>query len=276
MRPSLVEWEFFVLSTELLAYYRQLCGLQFTVVDVETTGHRPPLSRVIEISILHATLADGILHQETHLINPQVRVPAGITRFTGITQEMVDTAPDSAAIWQDCLPLLSQGVLTAHNLSFDYGFIKSEFNFVGVPFYRAEEEQLCTVKLSRLMLAELPSRSLPDLVDHFGFNVGRSHRAEADTQACWMLLQHLLTDIQSVSDEVLLHKFGRQWISLKTAADILQVPTRKAKIWLKEAQVDYRLMGPYNTPKFQRADVEQVYWERVAPQQNPTGKPSGQ
>lgn len=252
-----------MLSTELLAYYRQLSRSRFTIVDVETTGHRPPISRVIEISILHATLEAGILHQETHLVNPQVGVPAGITRFTGITQAMVNAAPYSAEVWRQCLPLLCEGVLTAHNLSFDYGFIQSEFNFVDVPFFRPETEQLCTVKLSRLMLSELPSRSLPYLVDYFGFDVGRSHRAEADTQACWMLLKLLLTDIQTKSDQALLQQFGDQWIPLRAAADILQVSTGQAKVWLKNAQVEFRLMGRYNTPKFQRAAVEQLYWERV-------------
>lgn len=250
-----------MLSTELLKHYRQLSRSRFTVVDLETTGHRPSLSRVIEVSVLQATLADGIVHHQTHLVNPGVKVPAGITRFTGISQAMVDAAPDSVAVWQEYLPLLSEGVLTAHNLAFDYGFLKSEFNFVGVPFIRNEDEQLCTVKLSRLMLSELPSRSLPDLVEYFGFDVGRSHRAEADTLACWLLLKHLLTEFVTASDDVLLRRLGNQWISLRSAAEILQVPTYQAKKWIRAAQLEYRLMGRYNTPKFQRAEIEELYWQ---------------
>lgn len=248
-----------MLSTELLCHYRQLSRSRFTVVDLETTGHRPPYNRVIEVSVLQATLEDGILHQQTHLVNPQVRVPAGITRFTGITQDMVDAAPLAVEVWREYLPLLSEGVLTAHNLAFDYGFLKSEFNYVDVPFARNETEQLCTVKLSRLLLSDLPSRSLPDLVAHFGFDVGRSHRAEADTLACWLLLERLLTEFMTESDEVLLQRLGDQWVSLKTAAEILQVPTYRAKKWIKDAKLDYRLMGRYNTPKFQRAAIEQLY-----------------
>ena len=189
-----------MLSTELLAYYRRISQGLLTVVDVETTGHRPPLSRVIEVSVLQATLAEGIQQQQTHLLNPQVKVPASITRFTGISQAMVDAAPISADVWHEYLPLLNTGILTAHNLAFDYGFLKSELNFVDVPFSRPEDEQLCTVILSRLMLPDLPSRSLPNLVEHFGFDVGRSHRAEADTLACWLLAERLLTEIQQESD----------------------------------------------------------------------------
>ncbi len=253
-----------MLSTELLQHYRQLSRSQFTVVDLETTGHRPPWSRVIEVSVLQATLTDDILHHQTHVVNPGVPVPAGITRFTGITQAMVDVAPRSGEVWQEYLPLLSTGVLTAHNLSFDYGFLKSEFNFVGVPYVRDEAEQLCTVKLSRLMLSDLPSRSLPYLVEYFGFEVGRSHRAEADTLACWLLLKYLLTEFVTASDEVLLRRLGNQWVSLRTAAEILQVPTARAKKWIRDADLEYRLMGSYNTPRFQRSAIEQLYWDHHA------------
>jgi len=254
-----------VLSTDLLAYYRRISHETLTVVDVETTGHRPPFSRVIEVSVLQASLENGIHYQQTHLVNPQVLVPAAITRFTGITQAMVDAAPFSVEIWRDYLPLLSTGILTAHNLAFDYSFLKSEFNYVDVPFSRAEDEQLCTVKLARLMLPDLPSRSLPNLVEHFGFDVGRSHRAEADTQACWLLAKHLLTEIQTGADEDVLSRFQQQWISLKDAATLLNISSKQAKALLRSATIEPRLVGRYRTPLYQRGDVESVYWDQVLP-----------
>lgn len=250
-----------MLSTELLAYYRRISRATFTVVDVETTGYRPPLSRVIEISVLQASLENGVHHQQTHLINPQVPVPAAITRFTGITQDMVNVAPLSVEIWREYLPLLNTGILTAHNLAFDYSFLKSEFNYVDVPFSRVEDEQLCTVMLARLMLPDLPSRSLPNLVEHFGFDVGRSHRAEADTQACWLLAKRLLTEIQTEADENLLARFRQQWLPLKHASTLLKTTNKQAKTWLRNAQIEPRLVGRYHTPMYQRLDVERVYQE---------------
>lgn len=106
-----------MLSTDLLAFYRQVSQQPLTVVDVETTGYRAAGGcRVIEVSVLQATLADGIQQQQTHLVNPQVPVPEMITRFTGINQAMVDQAPLAAEVWHQYLPLLHTGVLTAHNL----------------------------------------------------------------------------------------------------------------------------------------------------------------
>jgi DNA polymerase-3 subunit epsilon len=230
----------------------------FTVVDVETTGYKPPQSRVIEISVLRATLADGIQHQVTHLINPQVLVPANITRFTGISQAMVNGAESPSQVWQSCLPSLSTGILTAHNLSFDYAFLEAEFKQLGIPFMRSTTEQLCTVILARLMLPDLPSRSLPNLVEHFGFEVGQSHRAEADAIACWLLAKRLLTEIQSEPDDVLLARFARQWLPLKTVAEMLGVTTKQARARLDQASLEPRLVGRYQTPMYQRGAIERA------------------
>ena len=212
---------FAVLSTDLLAFYRHVSQQPLTVVDVETTGHRAIACRVIEVSVLQATLTDGILHQQTHLVNPQVIVPAMITRFTGIDQAMVDQAPLAETVWQQYLPLLSDGVLTAHNLAFDYAFLRAEFGHLGIVFARPVADQLCTVILARLLLPDLPSRSLPELVKHFQFPVGQSHRAEADTIACWLLAKRLLTEVQNEPDASLLERFAKQWLPLGDAAALL-------------------------------------------------------
>lgn len=252
-----------LLSTELLDYYRQASLHPFTVVDVETTGFKPDNSRVIEVSVIQATLDTGIQHQETHLINPGVIIPEQITRVTGISQAMITPAETPVTVWQRCLPLLNLGTFTAHNLSFDYGFITSEYRRLGMEFSRPQNQQLCTVILSRLMLPGLPSRSLPNLVQHFGFAVGRSHRAAADTQACWLLAQRLLTDIQSMPDVELLSRFAQQWLPLGDAAVILQCSGKKARSRLNQAGFTPRLVGRYNTAMYRRGDVERCLAEAV-------------
>jgi DNA polymerase III subunit epsilon len=249
-----------VLSTDLLSYYRQLGRSQLTVVDVETTGFYPSDSRVIEISVLQATLADGIQSQQTSLINPKTGIPSKITQITGISQAMVEREGAIAAeVFLQYLPALSAGILTAHNLEFDYPFLRSEYQRLGIVFDRPETHQLCTVQLSRMMLPDLPSRSLPNLVRHFGFVVGRSHRAEADTLACWLLAEKLLTELLNEPDEVLLSRFARQWLPLKEAAKILGCSQPKAKILL--AVVPSRYSDRGRTMLYQRGDVERVLYE---------------
>ena len=256
-----------ILSTDLLAYYRNVSESLLTVVDVETTGSLPYQgARVIEVSILHATLEGGIQHQETHLINPGVRIPPMITRVTGITQAMVSQGLFPEDVWPDCLDRLETGVLTAHNLEFDYSFLQAEYRHLEHSFVRPAEQRLCTVLLSRLLLADLPSRSLPNLVEHFGFDVGPSHRAGADTRACWLLAERLLRQIQSESEAVLIERFGRQWIRLQEAAVILKCPQKSAQKLLDEQDIESRLSKRKNRPLYRRGDVERIMKEREGEQ----------
>ncbi|MEM0980792.1 MAG: 3'-5' exonuclease [Cyanobacteria bacterium P01_H01_bin.58] len=258
-KPTQYQGQSALLSTDLLAYYRNVSQSLLTVVDVETTGSLPDRgARVIEVSILQGTLKDGIQHQETHLINPGVRIPAMITRVTGITQSMVAQGLFPEDVWPECLELLETGILTAHNLEFDYRFLQSEYRQLEHPFIRPMEQQLCTVLLSRLLLADLPSRSLPNLVEHFGFDVGPSHRAGADTRACWLLAEKLLTQIQTEPEETLIEQFGRQWIRLKDAAAILRCPAKKAQMLLEDSGIESRFSKRKNRPLYRRGDVERI------------------
>jgi DNA polymerase III subunit epsilon len=245
-------------AIEQLAFYRQISQQDLTIVDLETTGFAPPTARAIEISILHASLADGIKQQETYLINPGVRVPEQITRITGISPAMVASADDAATVWPACLPLLNQGLLTAHNIAFDYPFIRHELKTQGIEFFRSPQEQFCTVQFSRLMLPDLPSRSLPNLVRHFGFKVGRSHRAAADTMACWLLAERLLTEISQESDDILLQRFRQQWLPLRDAAKLLGCRQATALRQLTAAGLEPRLSQRSQIPMFLRSDVERV------------------
>lgn len=227
-------------------------------MDVETTGGSAQSSRIIEISVLHASLKDGILFQKTDLINPGVPIPAEITRFTGITSAMVLPALSTAEVLPHYWDPLSSHVLTAHNLMFDYGFLKAEYLRLGQVFERPVSQQLCTVKLARLMLADLPSRRLSDLVQHFGFSVGRSHRAEADTMACWLLAQRLLSELNNEEDETLVNRFGNQWLQLADAATLMKCTPMQARQLLEEQGAKPRSSRHRTNPSYRRIDVERI------------------
>ncbi|MEL6605121.1 MAG: 3'-5' exonuclease [Cyanobacteria bacterium J06614_10] len=256
-----------LLSHELLTYYRQVSQSPLVVVDIETTGSLGHNARVIEVSILQASLVGGIEHQETYLINPKVKIPEFITKITGITPEMVYPSPPPEEIWPKCQPLLEgERVFTAHNLDFDYSFLRSEYKRLGIRFYKPPLQKLCTVILSRMLLADLPSRSLPNLIKHFGFDISTSHRAEADTMACWLLAEKLLRQIQSEADDTLLKRFGQQWIRLQDAAKILNCRKEEAQAKLAAAQVESRLSYKRKLPMYRRWGVEAFYYEEQGQQ----------
>lgn len=253
-----------MLAKDLLLHYRALSEQSFTVVDLETTGQAPPEDRAIEVSIVQASLKDGVQHQQTHLINPGVPIPPYIQRFTGISADMIEAAPHAQEVWQDCLPLLSSGILTAHHIDFEYGFIQTEYARLGINFVRSAPAQLCTVILSRLMLPDLASRSLPFLVNHFEFPVDCSHRAEPDALACWLLAEMLLKEIQTEADEVLLARFAKQRMPLEGAADLLGCSAEVALTRLNNAGVIPKISRRTETAMYMRGDVEAILLEGLS------------
>jgi DNA polymerase-3 subunit epsilon len=251
-------------TDHLIAYYRQLAQATLTVIDVETTGPKPPTSRVIEIGILQGSLTEGVTYEDSFLVNPQVRVPAQITRLTGITTTMVESGVLPHDLWPDLISPLGQGVLTGHNLAFDYGFLQAEYRRMNQRFSRPDAQQFCTVILSRLLLADLPSRSLPQLVQHFGFAVGQSHRALADAKACWLLAQHLLTQIQEMSDAQLRRLLAHQWIPLSEAAKGFGYSPRDLQEHLERRGCEYRSSRRSDRYLYRRGDLEALYQEVYA------------
>ncbi|HZG37406.1 MAG TPA: 3'-5' exonuclease [Nodosilinea sp.] len=253
-------------TDQLLAYYRQLPEALLTVVDVETTGSRPPEARVIEIAVVQGSLAQGITQEATFLVNAQVRVPATITRLTGITTAMVEQGAAADTVWQALRSPLDRGVLTGHNLAFDYSFIQAEYERLGQDYKRPVAQQFCTVILSRLLLADLPSRSLPQLVQHFGFDVGRSHRAMADTKACWLLANLLLERLANTSDEALRQQFDEQWVPLREAAKVFGRPRSELQQRLDAQDCERRTSRRGNRHMYRRRDLEALYCELHPPQ----------
>lgn len=253
-------------TDQLLAYYRQLPKALLTVVDVETTGSRPAESRVIEIAVVQGSLETGMTYEATFLVNALVRVPSTITRLTGITTAMVEQGTAAETVWQVLRSPLDQGVLTGHNLAFDYSFIQAEYQRLGQGFQRPATQQFCTVILSRLLLADLPSRSLPQLVRHFGFDVGRSHRAMADTKACWLLANLLLERLANTSDEVLRQQFDEQWVPLREAARAFGHPRTELRQRLDALGCERRTSRRGNRHMYRRRDLEALYYELYPPQ----------
>jgi DNA polymerase-3 subunit epsilon len=160
----------------------------YSIIDVETTGGKAARDKITEIGIV---LHDGQQIIETYetLLNPECYIPYGITQLTGITQEMVQDAPKFYEVAKEIVQLTQGAVFVAHNVRFDYGFLKHEFLRLGFTFSR---KQLCTVRLSREAFPGLPSYSLGNLIQHFGIQTDARHRALADAIATTELLERVL------------------------------------------------------------------------------------
>jgi DNA polymerase-3 subunit epsilon len=164
--------------------------MKFAIIDIETTGGTSYESKITEIAIF---IHDGtqVVDQFHSLVNPQMEVPRFITGLTGITNEMVESAPPFSEIAEKVFEITQDCVFIAHNVNFDYSFIRQEFKNIGIDYKR---KKACTVRLSRTILPGFPSYSLGNLCSTLGINITDRHRATGDAQATVQLFELLLAN----------------------------------------------------------------------------------
>ncbi len=165
----------------------------YTIIDVETTGGTASREKITEIGIV---LFDGdkILKTYDSLVDPERTIPSHITRITGITNDMISDAPKFYEIAKEIVEITESAVFVAHNVRFDYSFIKEEFARLGYSFTK---RQLCTVRLSRKTFPGLRSYSLGNLIRHFGIKVNARHRVLEDALATTDIFKRILDQDES-------------------------------------------------------------------------------
>ncbi len=163
----------------------------FAVVDVETTGGSlQGGSRITEVAIV---VHDGTSIVDTYasLVNPGIPIPAFIANLTGITNEMVASAPSFHEIASDLFTLFQDKIFVAHNVAFDFSHIKSEFLRCGIKY---EAEKMCTCKLGRKVLPGFGSYSLKAMSRNLGISLKNHHRALSDATAAAAILERLVAE----------------------------------------------------------------------------------
>jgi DNA polymerase-3 subunit epsilon len=160
---------------------RPLREEEFVVVDVETTGGSPYRGhRVTEVAAVRVS-GGRIADTFCTLVNPERPIPSMITGLTGITQAMVADQPRFAQVADRVSDALRGSVFVAHNAAFDWRFVCHEMSMAtGMTL---SGRQLCTVRLARKLLPNLPSRSLDGLALYFGVEIESRHRALDDAVA---------------------------------------------------------------------------------------------
>jgi DNA polymerase-3 subunit epsilon len=167
-----------------------LAQVRFAVVDVETTGMRSRgADRITEIAVAHVDGGRVELAFES-LVNPERPIPWRIRQLTGITDELVAPAPRFAHIVDQVSAALAGRVFVAHNARFDWAFVRAELE--RERDYAPPAPRLCTVRLARALVPELPRRNLDSVLWFFGVEATRRHRAAGDALATARVLQRLL------------------------------------------------------------------------------------
>lgn len=159
-------------------------GLAF--VDVETTGGPSQCASITEIAVVRAD--ETGIREWSSLIRPGSRIPEHIERLTGISNEMVASAPRFEDVAQELYDQLDGRIFVAHNARFDHGHIRAAFRRMGVTI---RPRVLCTVKLSRRLFPHERRHSLDHVIARHGLTAGTRHRALADARVLWQFWQYL-------------------------------------------------------------------------------------
>jgi DNA polymerase III epsilon subunit family exonuclease len=169
---------------------RPLHELDFVVVDVEATGAKTPPNRIIELGAYRIRRGQ-IVDEFVTLVNPELPIPRFVVTLTGITNDMVKTAPLFAEVAPQWLEFINDAVLVAHNAPFDTSFLNHEISRV-YPGHRMVNSHICTVTLSRRTLPGLMNYRLDTIAEHFSVPILNRHRAGSDALATAKVFLRLL------------------------------------------------------------------------------------
>ncbi len=159
----------------------------YVAVDLETTGLEAKRDKIIEIGAIHVVNGREIAAFHS-MVNPHRRLKEQITELTGITDDMVENAPDIGDIIEEFAEFCEQAPLLGHRIMFDYSFLKRAAVNHGIPF---EKNGIDTLKLCRHFLPEDQPKNLSAACEFFGIRRKKAHRALEDARDSHYLYQRL-------------------------------------------------------------------------------------
>lgn len=180
----------------------------YAIVDIETTGAYAAANSITEISI-HLSDGQNVTGKYSTLINPGQPIPPYITAMTGITNQMVADAPRFEEVAENIYTLLHDKIFIAHNVSFDYSFIKSHLQEAG---FDLNTKKLCTVRLSRKIFPGFSSYSLGKLSQSLGIEITDRHRAGGDAEATAKIFHLLVENDKEQFIQKSLQRNSKEWI----------------------------------------------------------------
>ncbi len=162
----------------------------FAVLDIETTGGKPPHEHITEIAMLRLDGKGRELGRLSTLVNPRKKIPPYVVRHTGISDSMVKLAPSVEEIIPKVLHFLEGNILVVHDSFADMQFLDYDCDrlyngLIALPL-------LNTQHLAERLCPELGGLGLSRVAEYLGVEVGERHRALADAELTAQVLTKFL------------------------------------------------------------------------------------
>lgn len=151
----------------------------YVLFDIETTGLDPEYDEIIEIGAIKVD-NNKVMDEFHSLIKPDNEIDEFITNLTGITNEMVENAPNIEEVLPNFINFIGDEILIGHNVNFDINFVYDKTVNLGLGIVK--NNYVDTMRLSRILLPELPHHRLKDLAEYYEIDTKGNHRASKDVQ----------------------------------------------------------------------------------------------
>ncbi|CAN5413419.1 DEDD exonuclease domain-containing protein [soil metagenome] len=169
----------------------------FVVVDLETTGGAAGSDSITEIGAVKVRNGE-VLGEFATLVDPGAPISAFISVLTGITDQMVCTAPRISAVLPAFLEFAAGSVLVAHNAPFDIGFLKAACAEHATPWPAFAVVDTAVLARRILTRDEVPNCKLATLAGFFAATTAPNHRALSDARATVDVLHGLIARLGTV------------------------------------------------------------------------------
>lgn len=158
----------------------------YVIIDIEMTGLEPEKDSIIEIAGLRV-IKDNIESTFSSLVKPDEYVlKEEISKLTGITEEMLSTAPHFTEIEAELSSFIGNLPLVGHNILLDIRFLNKTMKEHGYPAF--DNDYADTLPLSQKLFPEFIHHKLTDMALYYGINTNGAHRALQDcyiTKECF-------------------------------------------------------------------------------------------
>lgn len=212
----------------------------YAILDIETTGGQFNEEGITEIAIYKY---DGheIIDQFISLVNPEIPIQPFVVKLTGINNAMLRSAPKFYEVAKRIIEITEGSIVVAHNASFDYRILQTEFRRLG---FRFQKQTLCTVELSKKLIPDQESYSLGKLVRALGIPMADRHRASGDAMATVKLFKMLLAkDVEKEIVKSLVKTEIKSGMSPKLLDIVENLPSKTGIYYIHNEKGDLIYIG---------------------------------
>jgi DNA polymerase III epsilon subunit family exonuclease len=237
---------------------KKLIDNELVIFDLETTGLDPQEGeRICEIAAVKYKDNKPIASFHS-LVDPGRPISAAAYAVNHISAAMLKGAPSSREVLPKFLSFIAGAYVASYNIRFDLNFLQTELKLINKT---VEPSQVFfdVLTLARRTMPELAGYSLAKVAYVFEIAKRQEHRALADVQMTWQVLENLLLLLEKKG----IKRFAELYTLCGFNVDLLgQANEQKIAFILRAIDFHYDLSIRY----FSRAQAE-VTERRVTPKE---------